>query len=216
MSQSDSFLESVGSKSAAMQLGNLRKRQEDSVAIGETFAVLADGMGGQPDGDLASRTAVASAVAAMDSPMSGIFEAAQRSVSDLHETGRYGSSPHRWPMTTLIVAKILAGWVSIGHIGDSRVYVYRDGELRQVTVDHEDGQGRITRAIGFGDHSPDVHVIRYGRLLLATDGLWLDLSEEEITELMASDLSDEVVADNLARGAAEIGRDNTSVVVWSI
>lgn len=212
-------------KAVAMQLGR-KRQQQDCVAYGKNYLVVADGMGGQPDGALAAWNAVTGAVSVLDKmtgvpnrdTLNEVFEAARAQVNKMHERHRYGPYLWNWPATTLVVAvSDHEGGAFVGNIGDSRAYVLTEGELRQVTTDHENWDGSITKGIGFGNDHPDVFNVFGGRLLLATDGLWLELTHEQITEVMASGASDEQVADTLVRQASVAGgRDNISVGVWSL
>ena len=143
---------------AATDAGRVRALNEDYVAgdAAAGFAVLADGMGGHNAGEVASRmaaelviagvrsasrrngtldaalaeTLVASQVAAANA---GVFEAAQAE-------RRYDGMG-----TTLVVVLWHAAGVTWGHVGDSRLYLMRRGELRQLTRDHSIVQEQLER-----------------------------------------------------------------------
>ena len=224
--QANNEVSTDGVKAIAMQVGKKREEQQDAVAFGEGFLVVADGMGGQPDGADASWNAVIGATMALErlTPLSnrqeinGVADAARKQVAFMHERRRYGRNLWNWPATTLVFAVSDGeGGAVVANLGDSRAYHLVDGTLRQVTSDHENWDGSVTKAVGFGDDLLDLFNVFGGRLLLATDGLWLDLDHERITEIMASDDTDLEVADKLARDASDAGgRDNISVGVWTL
>ena len=224
--QTDTGSANDGVKAISMSIGKKRHEQQDAVAFGHGYLVVADGMGGHPDGADASLNAVKGAVSVLDRESADpshafcceVAEAAEEAVDEMHKRKRYGMSPWNWPATTLLFAIALeSGGAVVANLGDSRAYVLEGSVLRQVTVDHENWDGSVTRAIGFGHETPDTFAVSRGRLLLATDGLWLELDHDRITGFMMSPDSDEVVADRLVRAAADAGgRDNVSVGVWSL
>ena len=126
-----------------------RKDNEDcyelcsvQLADGSTvqFLVIADGMGGHEHGQLASRIAVEQ-FAKLDadtltdgftlSHMGQLFQNANARINALQEHLHDGIMG-----TTLTVAAVWGEQLYLGHVGDSRCYIYRDGELIQISVDH--------------------------------------------------------------------------------
>jgi hypothetical protein len=137
-------------------------------------------------------------------------------------------------------AKVTGDEVSLGHVGDSRAYRLRDGELEQVTRDHSlvaelerSGQitpeaaehhpqrSIITRALG---PEPDVEVDTYtlaGRagdlFLICSDGLTSMISDDELAAILRSAASLDDAADSLVRAANPSGgKDNITVVMFRL
>lgn len=138
-------------------VGRVRTRNEDALALepGRGLAVVADGMGGHPAGDIASRIAVETAVERLaDLPGSGegweetagermreaVLAANHRILRDADE------NPERQGMGTTLTVLLVdpgVGRFLVGHVGDSRAYAYRDGALEQITRDHTWVQERV-------------------------------------------------------------------------
>jgi protein phosphatase len=218
-------------KTAAMcmLLGKKRKRQEDAAYLSDNLVIVADGMGGQADGDKASLAAVDTIEKYLTAPpdslfddddyaglVAGAFMAANDSVAEM-SMGR----GMRSPATTALV-----GWrtgeheMVLGHIGDSRIYSYCKGELTQLTTDHEAWNGSILRYIGWGGGGyPDTFAVSMpegGRLIFATDGLFGMIPDERIGLLCKSNETGTVLdlAQALAHDADDAGgHDNVTVVV---
>ena len=218
--------------------GRVRSRNEDAVRAeaGSRLYVVADGMGGHPAGDVASALAVdvvveraaelrpdADAADARDALQEAVAEAGRR----ILEEGR--RDPDRRGMgTTATALMVRDGRWAVAHVGDSRGYLFRDGELDQVTVDHTvfPGSNTLTRALGTeGDPDPDVYegALRDGDLfLLCSDGLNKVFGDEELAERLAAldgsgdgrdqeleDAAREMVEEANRRGAP----DNVSVAL---
>lgn len=208
--------------SAAMHVGKLRTEQQDALDIGDDFAVLADGMGGHPNGAEAARVAVASLSGALslggsesEKLLSG-FQLAQERVANLSRT----RTPWTSPATTLIAAVRTADGFLVGHVGDSRVYSWVDGDLKQITTDHEGFDGRITRWVGYGaGHAPDlIKVLKTDTLLICSDGLFLELTDETIAESLTDSRTQGYPSVTAAHALVSLavsrgGRDNVSVVL---
>lgn len=199
---------------ARSDTGLLRRRNEDFVAVDGALglALLADGMGGLPDGHVASRVAADSALVhlrrgpppAPDGFSSRALEAAVQ-VANEQVRRRAGAAGMG---TTLLLASIGASAARLAHVGDSRAYLLTNrGGLRQLTRDHslvqdlvDDGlldrsQARhaanrnvITRALGLAPMvEPDIEqftVAAGDLLLLCSDGLWEMLEDDAIVALL--------------------------------
>lgn len=133
-------------------IGRIRKRNEDALSLvpEQGIGVVADGMGGHPGGDVASRLAADAAARVLreafvrrgdgegfDTCFLEAMEQVTRAAhEDIHARGRM--EPTLRGMGTTLTAMILdaetGGWV-IGHVGDSRAYRFRDGGLEQLTRD---------------------------------------------------------------------------------
>lgn len=217
-----------------------REVNEDALLAFPPVFLVADGMGGHDAGDLASRIAVEEFAqlagrpsAAPDEVHACFGRAADRMRAEF-TGGRQGG-------TTVAGAAVAeldgeAYWL-VFNVGDSRVYRFAGGALEQVSVDHSVAQELadagllraeqvaahpdrhvLTRALGTGEPpEPDYWLIPAGpadRLLVCTDGLTRELSDDEIAGVLAGEAdprraADGLVADAVVRGA----RDNVSVVV---
>ncbi|MEK3835340.1 Stp1/IreP family PP2C-type Ser/Thr phosphatase [Paenibacillus sp. FSL R7-0128] len=133
----------------ASDIGRVRTVNEDSVWIGATrhgytLGIIADGMGGHLAGDTASRLALETVRGILDQlepdlPEAELKEALTTAIMEanntVHREAQSDEKLHN--MGTTIVAALLKGSAGyIGHIGDSRAYLIRDGEARQLTEDH--------------------------------------------------------------------------------
>lgn len=160
-------------------VGRIRRRNEDSIALDPEHgvAVVADGMGGHPGGDVASAIAARSAADELtrsvddDEPTttSGdrMREAMRRAVLAAHEAvlARGAAEPELEGMGTTLTAVVVdreSGAFVVGHVGDSRAYRLRDGLLEQLTRDDtwvqqqvELGEMDAARA----KHSPYAHLL---------------------------------------------------------
>ena len=122
----------VGQVAGASDPGRKRRRDEDSYVIDPPLFAVADGMGGAQAGEIASKLAASAVRSGDPGQLEELIQEAnrrvhQRSVEDSAASGMG---------TTLTVAEIVGERVSIGHVGDSRAYLVRDGSLEQLTQDH--------------------------------------------------------------------------------
>jgi PPM family protein phosphatase len=223
-------------------VGRQRSANEDDFVLAPPFFAVADGMGGAKAGEVASAMATEGFEDERDSgepaevQLARILREANRRIYDL----AVSDESHRGMGTTLTAAKVTGDEISIGHVGDSRAYRMRDGELEQLTKDHSlvaelerSGQitaeaaehhpqrSIITRALG---PEPDVEVDTYtlaGRegdaFLLCSDGLTSMISDDEIGSILRSAGSLDEAADALVRAANQSGgKDNITVVLFSL
>ena len=225
------------------EVGRVRKNNQDAAFASPNLLVVADGMGGAAAGDLASAVAAKEARDGnrrLDDEhllehMAGIVQRANDKLADLIE-----SDPELDGMGTTFSGAAFSGTLlGIAHIGDSRGYLLRDGELRQLTHDHSWVQslideGRITpeqaathphRSLilkvlnGAGDTDPDffeLHVRKGDRLLFCSDGLSGLMTHEELHELMNIDDLDECVSRMAALANEHGGHDNISLVLAQV
>jgi serine/threonine protein phosphatase PrpC len=220
----------------ATDIGLVREGNEDSYLTEEPLFAVADGMGGHRGGEVASQLAVETleklfrqgAGELPDQVQEANRVVFQRSVLDRKVAGMG---------TTLTAALVEDDRVRLAHVGDSRAYLLRDGELRLLTEDHtlvhrmvsegeiskEEAQTHpqrsvLTRAIGV-DTVVDVddetlQVRPDDRLLLCTDGLTSMVSEDQIEAALRSVPDPQEAAQRLVRMANEAGgMDNTTVLV---
>ncbi|MCL5291042.1 MAG: Stp1/IreP family PP2C-type Ser/Thr phosphatase [Actinobacteria bacterium] len=225
--------------SAATDIGGRRSVNEDSfLADGRIFAV-ADGMGGHLAGEVASNIAVdclrdIGASRSLERALIDRFGRANEIIFD-----RARSNKERQGMGTTLTACVAEGRrLYIAHVGDSRLYRLRAGRLRQLTKDHslvaqmiERGHLKpeeaadhpqrsvITRALGASaEIRVDVKVkemLRGDRYLLATDGLAIAATDEEVASIIASEEElDSIAAKLIALANSRGGADNVTVVVF--
>jgi PPM family protein phosphatase len=222
--------------------GRQRNANEDAYfARGPLFAV-ADGMGGAQAGEVASRLAAESfepVGRGEESPEAYLRAIARTANARIHRLAQADSSRSGMG-TTLTAALVEDDEVSFAHVGDSRAYLFRDGELKLLTSDHSlveelRRQGRltdeqaedhpqrsiITRALG-PEREVDVDTMTYRArpgdvYLLCSDGLTTMVREDRIAATLADTESlDEAVA-SLVREANEAGgRDNITVVAFRL
>ena len=223
-------------------VGRQRSANEDDFVLAPPFFAVADGMGGAKAGEVASAMATEVFEGESDSgepaetQLARILREANRRIYDL----AVADESHRGMGTTLTAAKVTGDDISLGHVGDSRAYRMRDGELEQLTKDHSlvaelerSGQitaeaaehhpqrSIITRALG---PEPEVEVDTYtiaGReedlFLLCSDGLTSMISDEEIGSILRSADTLDGAADTLVRAANQSGgKDNITVVLFRV
>jgi PPM family protein phosphatase len=223
-------------------VGRQRSVNEDSLVLAPPFFAVADGMGGAKAGEVASAMAAGTFEGEADSgepaeaQLTRILREANRRIYELAAS----DDSHRGMGTTVTAAKVTGNQVSLGHVGDSRAYRLRDGELEQVTRDHSlvaelerSGQitpeaaehhpqrSIITRALG---PEPDVQVDTYtlaGRdgdvFLICSDGLTSMISDDELGSILRSSDSLDDAADSLVRAANQSGgKDNITVVMFRL
>ncbi|WP_051551989.1 PP2C family protein-serine/threonine phosphatase [Nocardioides sp. URHA0020] len=224
-------------------VGRVRPHNEDSGFYGPYVAVVADGVGGAAAGEVASATA-AYVVAANALARCGEdpVDVLVRGVEDAHASLRAGvaADPDREGMATTLTAVVTDGRrVVLGHVGDSRAYLLRDGGLRQISQDHTYVQslvdtGQLDPAERFGhpwsnivlrsldagaEQSLDVtelHVRVGDRLLLCSDGLSDLVRDDRIADVLQ--LSDPHSAAAVLTQSALLagGKDNITSVVLDV
>jgi PPM family protein phosphatase len=222
--------------------GLIREGNEDSVYAGPRLLAVADGMGGMAAGEVASNIVVG-ALAPLDEDVSSndLVDALRGAISHANQQLRdaVGSNPALEGMGTTLTAMMFSGnRLALVHVGDSRAYVIRDGELTQITRDDTYVQmlvdeGRITpdeatthpqrslltRALDGRDVDPDFSVreARPGdRYLLCSDGLSGVVSPETIADALKiadpREAADRLIALALRGG----GPDNITCIVADI
>lgn len=220
---------------AATDIGLARDANEDVYLTAPPLFAVADGMGGHRAGDVAAQTAVEvlAREVARNEALPSAVKAANKEVYRLAS-----ANPNQRGMGTTITAMIAAeGSAQIVHVGDSRAYLMRDGDLQRITQDHSvvgrmvrEGRLRpedadhhpqrsvIERAVGVDpDVEVDAHTVAIGpgdRILLCTDGLTGSLSEEEIRDILQEEREATKASKRLVEKAVTSGAtDNVTVVV---
>jgi len=225
--------------------GQRRKKNEDSYLILDEHGlfIVADGMGGHAGGEIASKIAVDVIGAAFKEarfvgeryanvPRRGSELALAVQMANETIFARAKAEPELTGMGTTVVAARFSPnkqRLYIGHVGDSRCYRLRDGELRQVTTDHTLGASGITgpladrleRAVGI---APAVKVdVIIGRplpndlYLLCSDGLSKMVSLERMREILLAEKNLDKSSSNLVAEANAVGgRDNITVILVQV
>ncbi|MEU0470999.1 Stp1/IreP family PP2C-type Ser/Thr phosphatase [Streptomyces olivaceus] len=229
---------------AGSHKGMIREGNEDSGYAGPRLLAIADGMGGQAAGEVAS-SEVISTIVALDDDVPGsdlltsLGAAVQRANDQLRQMVE--EDPALEGMGTTLTALLWTGQrLGMVHVGDSRAYLLRDGVLSQITQDHTWVQrlvdeGRITeeeagthpqrsllmRALGSGDHvEPDLSIreVRAGdRYLICSDGLSGVVSHQTMEDTLASYQGPQETVQELIQLALRGGGpDNITVIVADV
>lgn len=229
---------------AGSHKGMIREGNEDSGYAGPRLLAIADGMGGQAAGEVASSEVISTIVALDDDvPGSDILTSLGTAVQRANDQLRMmvEEDPQLEGMGTTLTALLWTGQrLGLVHVGDSRAYLLRDGVLTQITQDHTWVQrlvdeGRITeeeatthpqrsllmRALGSGDHvEPDLSIreVRAGdRYLICSDGLSGVVSHQTMEETLASYQGpQETVQDLIQLALRGGGPDNVTVIVADV
>jgi serine/threonine protein phosphatase PrpC len=227
-------------------VGLLREGNEDSAYAGPRLLAIADGMGGHAAGEVASAVAI-SAISPLDDRglsdgnemLDALAEAVAAARDTLHEMSE--ADPATEGMGTTLTALLWAGaQVAICHIGDSRAYLLREGDLYQITRDHtliqslvDEGRlspaaaanhpqrSLIMRALqGSTDADPDlsIHTAMLGdRYLLCSDGLTDVVSDEAVHQTLVSVPDPSQAVDQLIDQAIKNGGpDNITCIVADV
>jgi PPM family protein phosphatase len=231
---------------ATSDVGRVRKDNQDSGYAGPWLLAVCDGVGGAARGDIASATAISQLrridVPPTDDPDHDLLGRVAGALHRAHD--RIGELVDEDPAlngtsTTATIALFDGQRVAMGHVGDSRAYLYRDGEIAQLTSDHTFVQtlideGRITeeearvhphrnlilRALdGVHESEPDLFVIELvagDRLLLCSDGASGVLTDKRLADILSGG-SAEYAAVELVRASLEAGSsDNVTCLVADV
>lgn len=213
----------------------------DQIGSLDNLFVVADGMGGHKAGDFASENTVIKLVEAIkeDSQGAQIPDLLNRAIDkanhyiykcSISEEEKEGMG------STLVLCTIKNNEAVIANVGDSRLYIIREGKIRQITRDHsfveemvslgkinrEEARNHpdkniITRAIGVKDSvSVDIFTEKIeenDKLLLCSDGLTNMLADSEILEIIENNEIKNAVETLIERANDNGGRDNIAVVL---
>lgn len=229
-------------------VGLIRRNNEDAFTINPErgFAAVADGMGGAAAGEVASRILIETAGEVLSRNVSSVNEsldsvrkaftvANQRILDLVRQKPEYAGMG-----CTAEVLLYLSRSLVIGHVGDSRTYLFRKGELTQITKDHSLVQKQfdegiisvdekrthplrniITKAVGISEElEADIvtmEPISGDCFLLCSDGLTDMLEDSSILEVLAGRAGIDAKADELvSRALSAGGRDNVTVVLFEV
>jgi protein phosphatase len=227
---------------SATHQGMVRQNNEDALfpdksgeSDGQAVLMVADGMGGHIAGEVASRLAINAAASAELEPDDRVA-AANRAIRE--EVAR---QPDLEGMgTTLTLVELEAeGVARVAHVGDSRAYLYRDGELRQLTEDHtvaaeyvalghisaEEANDHpqshmLTRCLGLtrfvNVDRIDLELNPGDRLLLCSDGLNSMVPADGIAKALTNGTADEAAWKLVEAANKAGGHDNISVIVIDV
>ncbi|MGP4109635.1 protein phosphatase 2C domain-containing protein [Streptomyces sp. 4N509B] len=229
---------------AGSHTGMIRDHNEDSGYAGPRLLAIADGMGGQAAGEVASSEVIYTLVPLDDDiPGSDVLTSLGDSVQRANERLRsmVAEEPRLDGMGTTLTALLWTGQrLGLAHVGDSRAYLLRDGELTQITQDHTWVQrlvdeGRITeeeatthpqrsllmRALGSADHIEADLSIRevrpHDRYLLCSDGLSGVVSHETLRDTLAAfQPPEETIRELIELALRGGGPDNVTCIVADV
>ncbi|MBG6238983.1 protein phosphatase [Mycetocola sp. CAN_C7] len=223
------------------ETGHVREHNEDSLLASSPIFAVADGMGGHTRGDLASQAMVHQLSHSIrpgqpttpEAVFTAITAANSYIMSWAEQSGIAGTTVAGLALVTLS-SQADCHWMAF-NIGDSRVYLWDNDQLRQVTVDHSAVQELIdagtitplealshpernvvTRAVGVEtDADPDVWLLpasEHQVFVLCSDGLTREVSTEQIADVLRAGVHE--AADRLTQLALDAGaHDNVTVVV---
>ena len=241
--------------SGKTDVGRVRELNEDCINTNQElgFVVLADGMGGHQGGEIASAMAVSGIAQDLEDAgstieqgddatqilvINALLDAAITKANKEIFTTSESNDQYKGMGTTVVTALIHNNKLHYAHVGDSRLYRFRNNTLEQLTNDHslvnellEQGYYKtqeeaanagqknvITRAVGIANEVKvdvgDVDVEEGDLFLLCSDGLSDMISDNEILESIQSSSEHEVLMNDLIERACEAGgRDNISVML---
>ena len=216
--------------------GTRHETNEDSLGDAPEDGVwlVADGMGGHAAGDTASqivRDTMLSETASGASLVQAIEASHQAVVTCAeHDTKKTGMG------STIAALQIEQNEAKVAWVGDSRVYLFRDGKLSRLTTDHsyvqyllQQGQitedeveshpqrNVLTQTLGFDEPEPDAascELVQDDWLLLCSDGLTVEVTDPEIAEIMnAADSAEHAAAELVAKVVERHGKDDSTAIV---
>jgi PPM family protein phosphatase len=232
--------------SAASHIGRVRSSNQDSGYSGVNLFFVADGMGGHAGGDIASALA-SQHLALADEPLENSAAAEQKLIDFIYQAKqKIDASVKEHPAitgmgTTLSAMMVTGTQVTIAHIGDSRVYLARDGVVKQITSDHTFVQrlvdtGRISeeealihprrsvlmRVLGDIEQFPEVDIETYetkpgDRWMACTDGLSGVVPTQLMENILLNKIDVKEASELLIGEALEFGApDNVTVVLVDV
>lgn len=242
---------------ARTDIGRKRSNNEDNLTVVPelNLCVLSDGMGGEAAGELASKMAIDTIASCLQEaagnnrrlsfgePNPQVSETTNELASAIRLSNQaIWEAAQRHASQRGMGATVVGAWVngaimSIAHVGDSRIYLYRGGQLQQLTLDHSlvmeqvrrglitreeaersEMQNIIIRALGAEEtvevDVDEVFLMPGDQVMLCSDGLTRMVPDAGISEIIADAASSQEAADRLVDAANNHGgEDNISVIV---
>lgn len=231
---------------AGTHVGLVRPENEDSHLCAHPMYAVADGLGGHAAGEVASALVVErlakvslSGDETLDQACAALSQAVREANEQIHRSAN--EDPDRAGMGTTVTAAVAVGsHLCLAHVGDSRGYLLRDGQLRRVTEDHTPVQRAVragvlteadaqrhpsrhvlAQAVGLdGDvdvDTPTVELTAGDRVMLCTDGLTDPLPDPQLQRLLGDFATPGEAVDGLITAALHRGGpDNVTVLVIDV
>jgi protein phosphatase len=228
---------------SATHVGMVRQNNQDTPLVTDGLWAVADGMGGHRGGEVASAMAVDALQRSFRDVApdeDGLLDAAASANTAVHDAATDDPDLHGMGTTLVAIARTDDDELALVNIGDSRIYLFRDGELSQLTEDHNlvselVREGRltpeearvhpkrniVTRALGIDAwvQADSSTIVPYDgdRFVLCSDGLFNEVDESRIAATLRRIDDPTEAANELIRLANEGGgRDNITVVVLDV
>ena len=239
--EKNSYINAAG----ASHIGQVRQANQDNYASRAGVHVLADGMGGHQGGEVASLEATSTILeSGKISSIAEMVKSVSKANQAIIKRAKKDETLSGMGTTVCVLTEILGsdGEIKIGiaNVGDSRVYRLGNSELTQVTLDHslvadlvrageltQEEASRhpqrniLTRALGIEQDlvidTWELPLVTSDRYLLCSDGLFNEIDDEKIAEILMADEKLEKIAENLVINALEAGgNDNITALVVSV
>lgn len=195
-----------------------RLKNDDSAVLSNIIDAyaIADGIGGAPYGDAASRSACVAAVRACECGDSAEQAFYCGNTAAIKETTVYLDSPDSG--TTLVVMKIESGSLSCAYVGDTAVYLVRNGVINRLTYSGRIGNSNVLEsAAGYTEHLDCHHAgetLEENDVIIAcTDGVWATLDSSDMANISDSSKPAASIAQDLVEAAEKTTDDNITAVV---
>ncbi|HWC37735.1 MAG TPA: Stp1/IreP family PP2C-type Ser/Thr phosphatase, partial [Acidimicrobiales bacterium] len=230
---------------SATDVGLVRTANQDRAYEGDGLFAVADGMGGHVGGETAAQTAIDAfrTTFAGHPSADGLADAVHAANRAVWDAARAETALRGMGTTLTALALVTVDGdqdLTVVNVGDSRAYLYQDGELSQLTADHSLVEEMVrsgelsaeeaavhpqrhilTRALGIdSDVEVDVwHVPPHAgdRILLCSDGLINEVDDDEIAAILARHAEPEAAAHSLVAAARDGGgNDNITVVIVDV
>lgn len=241
----------AGNVFSITDIGKVRAANEDFAGkrlnpYGQIMMVVCDGMGGRNKGDFASNylgNSLLDAFSDLEKPLKKpgatekwLYQVINKANRDIYNKAQ-GEEEFKNMGTTLTVVILYEGHLTYAQVGDSRLYAFKDDELKQITVDQtyvkylehahkisekdltsHPERHKLTNAIGTKyNANVDINTIPYKneRLLLCSDGLYNNLPVSDLKSVMKShELLERKAKQLIAFANANGGSDNMAIVLW--
>ena len=236
----------VVSYSGATEAGRVRAINQDSFYVGQVhnayLAIVADGMGGHKTGEVASQKAVEviqrELQSAQNYPPAALARAVQAANLEVYDYAT--ENPEHQGMGTTLTTIYIDDQVGlVGHVGDSRAYLVRDGVIRQLTFDHSWVAERVRQGILTQDEAkvhrlrnvitnalgatPEVKLdvlhfdVKPGdRIVMCSDGVSMLMSDEQLRDIVQDFTPEEATARLIDESNKRGSPDNVTAVVLEI